>query len=175
MFFAASASGGTRNVSPVSLFWRHAMSNPNPIVTFRQINQAFNSNEAVMDQAHSEAEARTADPLEAASKLAALGNALKVLEAADAEAQSRVLVSPDHHVAALLQTFLASRAKEEGKIEPLHAGANEAKFDDKDVLGWIGSFFTWWKKIKPAKWQAAPPDPEVLPGIGNDFRMAVLG
>ena len=34
------------------------MSNPNPIVTFRQINQAFNSNEAVMDAAHSEAEAK---------------------------------------------------------------------------------------------------------------------
>ena len=55
------------------------MSNPNPIVTFRQINQAFNSNEAVMDQAHAEADARTKDPIEAASKLAALGNALKVL------------------------------------------------------------------------------------------------
>lgn len=151
------------------------MSNPNPIVTFRQINHAFNSNEAVMNQAHSEAEARTTDPIEAASKLAALGNALKVLEAEDAEAQSRVLVSPDHRVAALLQTFLASKSKEEGKVEPLHKGANEAKFDDKDVLGWIGSFFTWWKKIKPAKWQTAPPEPEVLPGVGNDFRMAILG
>ncbi|HEV7891672.1 MAG TPA: hypothetical protein VGP08_13610 [Pyrinomonadaceae bacterium] len=151
------------------------MSNPNPIVTFRQINHAFNSNEAVMNQAHSEAEAKTADPIEAASKLAALGNALKVLEAEDAEANSRVLVSPDHRVAALLQTFLASRSKEEGKVEPLHDGANEAKFDDKDVLGWIGSFFTWWKKIKPAKWQTAPAEPEQLAGVGNDFRMAVLG
>jgi hypothetical protein len=151
------------------------MSNPNPIVTFRQINHAFNSNEAVMNQAHSEAEARTSDPIEAASKLAALGNALKILEAEDAEAQSRVLVSPDHRVAALLQTFLASKSKEEGKVEPLHTGANEAKFDDKDVLGWIGSFFTWWKKIKPAKWQTAPPEPEQLPGVGNDFRMAILG
>jgi len=151
------------------------MSNPNPIVTFRQINHAFNSNEAVMSQAHSEAEARTTDPVEAASKLAALGNALKVLEAEDAEANSRVLVSPDHRVAALLQTFLASRSKEEGKVEPLHQGANEAKFDDKDVLGWIGSFFTWWKKIKPAKWQTAPAEPEQLAGVGNDFRMAVLG
>jgi len=151
------------------------MSNPNPIVTFRQINHAFNSNEAVMNQAHAEAEAKTADPIEAASKLAALGNALKVLEAEDAEANSRVLVSPDHRVAALLQTFLASRSKEEGKVEPLHHGANEAKFDDKDVLGWIGSFFTWWKKIKPAKWQTAPAEPEQLAAVGNDFRMAVLG
>src|ERR1044072_8289268 len=151
------------------------MSNPNPIVTFRQINQAFNTNEAVMDAAHSEAGARAADPVEAASKLAALGNALKVLEAEDAEANSRVLVSPDHRVAALLQTFLASRAKEEGKGEPLHDGANEAKFDDKDVLGWIGSFFTWWKKIKPARWQTAPTEPEQLAGVGNDFRMGILG
>ena len=119
------------------------MSNPNPVVTFRQINRAFNTNEAVMDAAHSEAEAKASDPVEAASKLAALGNALKVLEAEDAEANSRVLVSPDHRVAALLQTFLASRAKEEGKVEPLHHGANEAKFDEKAVLGWIGSFCTW--------------------------------
>ena len=151
------------------------MSNPNPIVTFRQINHAFNTNEAVMDKAHQEAEAKTTDPLEAASKLASLGNALKILEAEDAEADSRVLVSPDHRVAALLQTFLATKSKEEQKVEPLHHGANEAKFDDKDVLGWIGSFFTWWKKIKPAKWQTAPAEPEALDGVGNDFRMAILG
>lgn len=152
------------------------MSSNNPIVTFRRINQAFNKNhEAVMSKANDEAEARSTDPLEAATKMAALGNALKVLEAADAEANSEVLVSPDHRVASLLQTFLASRAKEEGKVGAMPTGGNEAKFDDKDVLGWIGSFFTWWKKIKPAKWLVAPPEPEPIPGNPKDFRMAVLG
>lgn len=152
------------------------MSDTNPLVTYRQINKAFNKNhEAVMSKAHAEAEARTADPVEAATKLAALGNALKVLEAADAQVKSKVLVSPDHRVASLLQTYLAMKAGEEGKVKPLHAGANEAKFDDQDVLGWIGSFFTWWKKIKPAKWRVAPADPEPIPGNLNDFRLAILG
>jgi hypothetical protein len=148
----------------------------NPIVTFRQINRAFNKNhEAVMSKAQNEAEARTTDPIEAATKLAALGNALKVLETADAEANSQVLVSPDHRVASLLQTYLAMKAQEEGKTDAMPAGGNEAKFDDKDVLGWIGSFFTWWKKIKLAKFISAPPDPEPMPGNPSDFRMAVLG
>jgi hypothetical protein len=92
------------------------MSDTTPIVTFSQINKAFNKNhEAVMDKAHNEAEARTKDPVEAATRIAALGNALKVLEAADAKAKSKVLVSPDHNVASLLQTFLAMKASEEGK------------------------------------------------------------
>lgn len=147
----------------------------NPIVTFREINAAFNKNEAVMTQAHNEAEASSKDSVEAATRIAALGNALKVLEAADAEANSKVLVSPDHGVASLLQTFLATKAKEEGKIKPLNADANEAKFDDKDILGWIGSFFTWWKKLKKAKWQTAPATPESIPGNPKDFRMALLG
>lgn len=152
------------------------MSDTNPIVTFRQIDRAFNTNhEAVMDRAHNEAEARTDDPVEAATRIAALGNALKILEAADAEAQSKVLVSPDHLVASLLQTYLAMKASEEGKVEPLHAGANEAKFDDKDILGWIGSFFTWWKKLKPATWKTAPAEPETIPGNPNDFRLGILG
>jgi hypothetical protein len=152
------------------------MSDTTPIVTFRQINKAFNKNhEAVMDKTHNEAAARTKDPVDAATKMAALGNALKILEAADAKAKSKVLVSPDHEVASLLQTFLAMKASEEGKVKPLNAGANEAKFDDQDILGWIGSFFTWWKKIKPAKWQIAPPEPETIPGNPSDFRMAILG
>jgi hypothetical protein len=152
------------------------MSNPNPIVTFRQINKAFNKNHgAVMEKAHDEAQAKTKTPVEAASRLAALGNALKVLEAADAQVKSKVLVSPDHNVASLLQTFLAMKASEEGKVQPFHADAFEAKFDDNDILGWIGSFFTWWKKIKPAKWQIAPPQPETIPGNPSDFRMAILG
>jgi hypothetical protein len=152
------------------------MSTDNPIVTFREINNAFNTNhEAVMSTAHDEAQARSDDPVEAATRLAALGNALKVLEAEDAQANSKVLVSPDHDVASLLQTFLAMRASEENKVQPMASGNIEAKFDDQDILGWIGSFFTWWKGIKKAKWQVAPPQPETIPGNPSDFRMAVMG
>ena len=129
----------------------------NPIVTFRRINKAFNTSEAVMTTAHQEAEAKSKDPVEAATRMAALGNALKVLEAADVKAKSKVLVSPDNEVASLLQTFLAQKSAEEGKVTPLNPDVKEAKFDDQDILGWIGSFFTWWKKLKPAKWQTAPP------------------
>ena len=53
------------------------MNDINPLVTFRQINKAFNKrHEAVMSHAQAEAEARTKDPVEAATRIAALGNAL---------------------------------------------------------------------------------------------------
>lgn len=152
------------------------MSEKSPIVTFSEINKAFNKNhEAVMSRAHKEAEKRTDDPVEAASRMAALGNALKVLEAADAQAQSKVLVSPDDRVASLLQTFLAAKAANKAQLQAMPSGLHRARFDDKDILGWIGSFFTFWKRIVPAEWREAPAAPEPLPDNPQTFRVGLLG
>jgi hypothetical protein len=145
------------------------------IVTYRQIDEAFNkrNHEAVASKAQEEANKVADDPLEAASFLAGLGGALDTLEAE--EKVPGVLVSPDHPTASLLQTFLAQRANDEGgKLEPLGRGDEflEAKFDDKDIKGWIGSFFSWVKGIKKHDFLAPPAVPETF---DNATRVALLG
>src|SRR3954462_2317579 len=57
-----------------------------------------------------------------------------------------VMVTFRDPTSAQLQTFLASQAPAENKVDAARAGGLEAKFDSQDILGWFGSFFTWWKK-----------------------------
>ncbi|WP_437636212.1 metallophosphoesterase family protein [Sorangium sp. So ce854] len=83
-----------------------------------------------------------------------------------------VLSSADHPVGALLQSYLAERAEEEGALEPVRTGGFEVAIDDKDYLGWVRSFFTWWGKLQPHEWVQAPTAPEAIP---NTIRIAVLG
>ncbi len=143
------------------------MSAKDTIITYREISKIINNNESAT---LGELEKSVEDPTESARMLAGLGAALKKLE--DADKNPGVLVSPDHKVASLLQTYLAERAAEKGELEELPMGGKEAKFDSDDWLGWAGSFFTWWRKIKPHPFLAAAPDPEP---IGNKIRVAILG
>jgi hypothetical protein len=79
-----------------------------------------------------------------------------------------------------LQTFLAEVAASPESFPQMGAppltvgdGANntlEVKFDSNDLLGWAGSFFTWWQKAHKFTW-IAPAAPDAIP---NDFRVAVL-
>jgi hypothetical protein len=106
----------------------------NPIVTYRQINEAFNKNhEAVMQNAEKEASKATEDPLELAMMLASLGDALKELESIDQGSGAGVLLAADHSEASLLQSFLAKQSAAEGNLKPLAAGGQEAKFDERDL------------------------------------------
>lgn len=143
------------------------MSTKNTIITYRQISQLITNNEATTnDQLNKSVE----DPAQSASMLAALGAALKKLE--DEDKNPGVLVSPDHKVASLLQAYLAERANEKGDFDMLPMGGKEAKFDSNDWLGWAGSFFTWWRKIKSHDFLAAAPEPEPF---DNTIRVAMLG
>ncbi len=54
----------------------------------------------------------------------------------------------------------------------MEPGGLEAKFDSKDILGWFGSFFSWWKKISPHPWIAGDPQAAPFPDLA---RVAVLG
>ena len=148
----------------------------NPIVTYRQIDEAFNKNhEAVMESAQNEALSATNDPLETAMMLASLGNALKTLEAADNGTRAGVLLSTDDKVASLLQSHLAEQSAAEGRLSSLPAGGEEAKFDEKDLFRWFFSLFKWWKGIKPHAWQQAPATPDPFPGGVDTVRLALLG
>jgi hypothetical protein len=73
---------------------------------------------------------------------------------------------------AQLQTFLAAQAHAENKVDVAHPGGLEAKFDSHDILGWFGSFFTWWKKIRPHDWIKGDLQPTLFSDVS---RIAVLG
>ena len=84
-----------------------------------------------------------------------------------------MLSSPPSAIASQLQSFLAERAVAENKpvARQLPGGAEEAKFDSNDWLGWAKSFFSWAGGLKPAKWQTAPLEPQSMP---DDAHVALL-
>ena len=154
------------------------MSSNLPLVTYRQLNIAVNTNAESATEAAQGAAANVADDaVEAAAMLTGLNAALEILRQADQNLG--VMVSPDHKVASLLQTFLAEESAKVGKVEPISGvggvggvgTAFEAKFDEKDWKGWVESFFTWWKKIVPHTWLDTPSDKR----IPNNARLALLG
>jgi len=107
---------------------------------------------------------------EAAALAENLTRAMQMLEAAQRD--SGVLAAPDDQFTSLLQSHLAELSLHAGKVDPAASGGLEAKFDEKDLLGWAKSLFTWVKKFKPHKWQVAPPVPDELP---NSVRIGILG
>ena len=143
------------------------MSTKDTIITYREVSKIINNHESATI---GELEKSVEDPTESARMLSGLGAALKRLEEEDKN--PGVMISPDHKVASLLQAFLAERANEKGELEELPMGGKEAKFDSNDWLGWAGSFFSWWRKIKPHDFQAAAADPEAF---DNTVRVALLG
>lgn len=106
---------------------------------------------------------------EAARLFENLSRALKILETAQRD--TGVLAAPDDQFTSLLQSHLAELSLQAGKVKATADGL-EAQFDERDILGWAKSLFTWVKKLKPHKWQIAPPAPDQLP---NSLRIAILG
>lgn len=117
-----------------------------------------------------EADEPPATDEEAAQFLDDLTKAMDYLE--KEEKTPGVLVSPDDRFTSLLQSHLARKSMEEQKVEPVESGGFEAKFDERDVLGWARSLFTWVQKLDTYDWQSAPAAPDPLP---NRVRAAVLG
>jgi len=80
-----------------------------------------------------------------------------------------VMGGTETRMASLLQTFFATQAT---KVASTASDGLEAKFDNNDLLGWVGSFFTWWKKIIKADWREAEAAPKQ---IDNKYRVALFG
>lgn len=90
--------------------------------------------------------------------------AIVMLKRAEEKSKPDLLVTVDHKIACLLQSFYAEAKL--GQIVP--------KFSDMDRLGWIGSVLTWWRMKGrephhwvPATYNAAP--------FANETKMALLG
>lgn len=104
---------------------------------------------------------------ESSELLAQLGDSLDVL--AKGEKDPAVLTSVEHAMASALQSHLAEKAEQAQKAEEQGL---EAKFDTNDMLGWTGSFFTWWRGIVKHKW--IEPDPS-WQAIDNTVRVGIVG
>ena len=143
------------------------------VVTYRQINQAVHANhEAAVDAARdAAAQGAPDDPLMQARFLAGLNAALAELEAA--EQNPEVMSTPRHPMASQLQSFIVEQAlggKTSQPPTPLADGL-EVKFDNNDWLGWMGSFFTWWKRVHPHPLNAGNPTPAAIP---DAYRVAMI-
>jgi calcineurin-like phosphoesterase family protein len=80
-----------------------------------------------------------------------------------------VMSGTEDRMSSLIQTYFAQQAP---RVVPAASDGLEAKFDSHDLFGWIGSFFTWWKKIHPHSWQ---PPKASADSIGKRFRVGVFG
>lgn len=113
---------------------------------------------------------------------ALLGRALAVLEDAESEAEqtarhaaSDVLLAPNDQAAALLQTYLAEQALEAGKLEEVHAGALEARFDSNDI-GWMRAAVPYIRgKLGVAKRAPQPRFSDEVATLPDQAMVAVLG
>jgi len=91
------------------------------------------------------------------------------------EARPGIFSSPRDPLASALQSYLAEQAHADPRaLQPVIGAPDdvlEVKYDEHDMLGWIGSFFTWWHKISPHPFvdATAPPD-----RLKNAARIALL-
>lgn len=102
-----------------------------------------------------------------ATALSEISAGLQVLERE--KRNPDVMSGTEDRMVSLIQSYSAQQAM---TVVQAASDGLEAKFDNHDLLGWIGSFFTWWRKIELHAWQApkASPDP-----IANHIRVAVFG
>ncbi|HEY9250833.1 MAG TPA: hypothetical protein VIO38_16950, partial [Rariglobus sp.] len=107
--------------------------------------------------------------------LAELSRALQVLEAETVHGRGDgVMNAAEDETASLLQTFFTEVAPEESPniLQPTETQKLEAKMDERDILGWAGSFFTWAKGLKK---HAFIDDPGPVTRIPNHTRCALFG
>ena len=103
------------------------------------------------------------------AEVAEMSRALALLS--DVQGPSGVMTTVQDELTSNLQTFITLQAEQKGRLQPSGSDTLEAKFDERDILGWAGSFFTWWRKINPFDWKA-PGAPDQLP---DGFRLALFG
>jgi hypothetical protein len=104
-----------------------------------------------------------------ATEVAEISRALQILS--DIQGPSGVMATAPDELTSNLQTFITVWAERKGRVDASPNETLEAKFDEHDILGWAGSFFTWWKKLHPFDWQQ-PGDAQRLP---DTFRLALFG
>jgi Calcineurin-like phosphoesterase len=82
-----------------------------------------------------------------------------------------VMATVQDQYASLLQTSIAKFAPD-SQLDAAPGGALEAKFDERDILGWAGSVLTWVKRLTKFTWKEPTGAPAPLAG---QARVAVFG
>ena len=161
------------------------MSTKNIVVPYAQIQQAFHTDPAQLMEAVSQSARQAAggDTALQAQMIAAWNEAVSALQKAD---QGGVMSTAQNGIASRLQSLIASKADEAGKTviarpdtrvitpnggQSMSFGVREVKFDNDDLIGWLG--MAWELIFKPAKhaWIDPPTVPET---IADDARIAVF-
>lgn len=137
------------------------------VVSSRRLGDSLTK---AMPQLRALARLESSETQGAADLLKDIESALPVIQAEPERAG--IMVTSRNKTSSLLQTFLAQEAQSKGKVESVPDGALEAKFDSHDILGWFGSFFSWWKKIEPHPWVNGEVVPAEFPDVA---RFALLG
>jgi calcineurin-like phosphoesterase family protein len=117
------------------------------------------------------------DPRTEAALRAQLSDALMRLRAEQQGRHVGVITSVQDQFASLLQSRLLEDPPDNPQIlrgvsDP-GGPVEEVKYDERDIFGWLGSLFTWWKKIRPEPWQSPPSQPQQI-GDGERLKVALL-
>jgi hypothetical protein len=147
----------------------------NAIVTYRSFGRAF---DRPAPQPLTEPSAfESFDPAEDTALRAQLSAALAALEDETARQGPGMMASVQNQFASLMQSRMLEEPPPGDMITlpPARSeqSAFEVKYDERDILGWVGSVFTWWKKIKPEPWLTASDTPEPI-GRGRNLRVAMM-
>jgi Calcineurin-like phosphoesterase len=155
------------------------------VVTYARLQEAFQKDPAQLQDAvfRSATQAANGDTQERAQLIAAWNQAVSALQQAD---QGNVMSTAQDPIASRLQTMIAAKSAEHGKLgdmpgsgagkddadgEPAPPSVLEVKFDNEDLAGWLS--MSWKLIFKPAKapWRAPSAVPEPL---ADDARVAVF-
>ena len=145
------------------------------IVTYRSLAHAFEHPSAQQLTERSPFESLQ-DPADESALRAELSSALAALEAETARQGPGMMAAVPNQLASLIQSRMLEDPPP-GDPTAISArpaqSAYEVKYDEHDILGWIGSVFTWWRKIVPEPWRTPPTVPDPI-GKGRKLRMAML-
>jgi predicted phosphodiesterase len=147
------------------------MQSPPVIVGYSQILAALRDDaSAPLTEARNAVEKVSPDSDVADDLMGMFHEALSELE--QVETNAAVMSSAQNQMASALQSWLAENAVKNGKTEERRSGILEAKFDKNDWAGWVGSFFSWFSRLKKVPF--LPPSTSYVMEA-KKFRIAVLG
>ncbi len=145
------------------------------IVTYRSLGHAFERPVAQPLSERSPFESAQ-DPAEETALRSELSAALAALEVESARQGPGMMAAVPNQLASLIQSRML---EDPPPGDPLAISSRpaqspfEVKYDERDILGWIGSVFTWWRRISPEPWRTPPDAPDPI-GKGGKFRVAMV-
>jgi hypothetical protein len=142
----------------------------NVIVNYRSLERAIGQLEHFRTgQASVGLESKVDGRIDDATTWLQIHRALRTMESDGGDAKA--LTTSRDALTSLLQSYLAEQAGNNNQVDSLPTGGYEAKFDTRDLLGWVGSFFTWWRRLRPHEWRIGPSKPS---RISNHARIGLL-